>query len=292
MIERQRLSYLEHLGIDAYIPRRVCPGAAPSTLLSADHFENPAAVTVVDNVAKADSTDSLAAAINTYEAAHEQDSGEPSTRTAAVEVLSTVEVLSSPAHSPRELTPPIADVAEVPAVGSVDSSQAPPSTTTSVRFALSVWRISEDVLVIDSRLSGSALPTDKLLQNMLRAVGLPLAQLPPADIIRWPIFKGMPGENDADEAQAMVQAYIAAQSSKSSLQTVWVMGKEAACSALALYGREIASQEESYNDCLGTVTKHADWDCHVAVLPSLADMLHEPLLKRQAWQALLQLQNT
>ena len=55
-----------------------------------------------------------------------------------------------------------------------------------VSFALSFWRVSEDLMVVDSRHSELALPVEKLLNNILFALGYP-RQLPKVDALSWPM---------------------------------------------------------------------------------------------------------
>ena len=155
-----------------------------------------------------------------------------------------------------------------------------------LRFTLSLWTITPSLLVIDTRQTGSALPTDKLLQNILRAVGYPLAQLPPSELVRWPIFKQDPQANNSEEAFAMVQANIGARCAKAPGLQILLMGETAA--EFVIGGLD---QYQSYEQHLGHAMPCAIWQASAIVLPSLIDILQDPSKKALVWQALQPLLN-
>ena len=188
----QRLNYLAYLGIDSYVSRKQLTYAARSVLSDSVSIGYPEAI---------------------VEKKLPNETEEQ--RDCSPEVLSTGKdtvdiIIDEPATSVIELTPPLKSIAE------------------SVCFALSCWRVNDELLVLDTRESGAALPTDTLLFNIVRSIGYPLTQLPHPDLLRWPLFNDDYSANDQGQARAMVQAYIQAQVSKRSAKSILLMGSAAA----------------------------------------------------------------
>ena len=263
MLERQRLEYLSNLGVESYVPRRLLSGAQAPYVIADELLVDPS----IDN------------------AQVKKDVG------MQLEVKSdfaSADVPAQASHAPNSLKALVDDkpIAEekIPEKSAVPANEVsiPPSTP-AIEFALSVWRVHADCLVIDSRQPGSALPTDRLLQNMLRAIGYSLTLLPQSEIIRWPLFKNQNRKanttiSEVDEARAMVHAYVQAQITKQPLKTILIMGETA-----TLY---LLGSDKPYSEVNGTLFDHKDWNVNIAVLPSLVSMLENPLEKRIAWQAL------
>ena len=256
MIEQQRLHYLASLGIDAYVPRRILANAAVSSELVACEFEPE--ITEPQVI-----THSTVDALTT----------EPIEAATAPENI--VEIDDAQVE---QNAPPLRDSAAEQAP--VIAQPSPKIANTPLRFALSLWVIAPQLVVIDTRRTGSALPTDKLLQNLLRAMGYPLAQLPPSELIRWPIFKNDPQANNSEEAFAMVQANIHARCSQGIDMQLMVMGETAA--------QFIVSHHEhyqSYEQSIGQAIQSEKGQYTATILPSLVELLEEPSKKALVWQA-------
>lgn len=264
MLEKQRLTYLEHLGIENYIPRRVLPNALPSQLLSDEALQAPVAFAT---------TDMPEGEISVNHTAHHESvesvvSSSPSDRVAH---------LLGDSPSPVQDEPTVEITEET-----TEKTNTSPQAGSSIRFSLSVWRIGHDLLVIDSRQPGSALPTDRLLQNILRSIAYPLAQLPPSELLRWPLFKDDQLNSNEGEARAMVQAYISAQCAKAPARAIILLGKEAVRFSLDFDG----DADTFYEQHKGTEITQNQWQSIALIAPSLVDMLQDPLQKRVTWQAL------
>ena len=253
MLETQRLQYLSVLGVDNYMPRRQLVGALPSAPIAAELLATAPA---------------------------------PQSLPMAVKLLPEAEVIQEAAV---EAPLPLAALAEPEAqiespVVPVSAATDTHSSVTPMAFVLSVWRI-EDCLILDSRQPGVALPTDRLLQNILRALGYALVQLPPSETLRWPLFSRqhlvIDLQQEVGQAEAMVQAYISAQHQKQPLRKLLLMGAAATRFALA--------SADDFESLVGKLLDKSPWENQVAVTPSLVDMLQEPLQKRLAWQALREL---
>ncbi len=298
MFEKQRLTYLDHLGIENYMPRRVLPNALASELLPDEALMEPTAFSTADaptdqTVASTQST-SQHVDSTPVDVAPDHHSA---VNTSSVNVLD--ELLGKKSENTAPIDKPTTDTADTPPHNNInnDKLSAEPvsssdlSAATPIRFSLTVWRITQDIMVVDSRQPGAALPTDRLLQNILRSIGCPLAQLPPSELLRWPLFatKGtstVDPESDASEARAMVHAYISAQCTKAPVKWLLLMGDDAIRFALTPDTEQNASDTLMFDQYKGRAIVQAQWQCTALVTPSLVDMLQEPLQKRTTWQAL------
>lgn len=271
MLERQRHHYLSVFGIDQYIPYRRLPGAAVSKLLSDEALQPVDMNAQLRSQSQSQAPQEQQAAsnidLNLDTSETEQDSNPISQK-----LLCDV----------PEAEEPVSSVSEPVQESPQENNSQDQSSNTVVRFLLNIWRVSDDCLVIDSRQPATALPTDRLLQNILRAIGYPLVQLPPREMIRWPIFSQDPLADDAEQARAMVQAFISAQDKKSSLAKIILMGEEASRFALD-------HTDNPFDELCGHMCSHQLWQAKIAVTPSLHAMLHEPMTKAMAWQVLQKL---
>lgn len=312
MLEKHRLTYLDALGIENYMPRYILPNAQPSQLLSDEALCEPTAFSTAD-VENLTSTDTALLSDDHDDSAQVMEPATPAADELmqslgikpAADVLEKVspqpEALDSGHDMPtadasiQAITQPVKVTDESVRVDTVEST-----ATQDVRFSLSVWRIRDELMVIDSRQPASALPTDKLLQNILRSVGYPLVQLPKSELLRWPLFNHqairkktasiVEQANEIDEARAMVQAYLSAQYSKAPVKALLLLGQDAAQFALSPTKNEGGelSAIDFYETHKGSVVA-SNWErhtSHVIVAPSLVDMLNDPMQKRIMWQAL------
>lgn len=160
-----------------------------------------------------------------------------------------------------------------------------------LRFQLSVWRVAQDILVLDTRDEELALPTDTLLRNMLAALGYSAQDIGKKDILRWPFagntFASNKGavrnnpERDKEDARAMVRAFIEAQHQTVAFATVLLMG-EAARFALPIDGQAKADLWQSRL----VLENSQGLNCQGIVLPSLAELLKDPSLKKNTWHSI------
>ena len=283
MLEKQRLTYLEALGIDSYVPHRLLPGAAPSRLLSAEYFSAEAVVEGAA-VSRSDIDTSLPAVDDSNLSSGQAGAGSLS---AALDILNLTDI--TPAAS-SATTQPANEAIHQPAPVNTElddkhhngSDTVVASVPSPIKFSLNVWRIKGELLAIDSRQPGAALPTDRLLQNILRTVGYPMAQLPASELLRWPLFKDDTGVHNEDEARAMVQAYVSAQCAQSTTTAILLLGQDAVRFSLSI-DDEIGAYFAQHK---GTCIAQPQWNTTVLVAPSLIDMLQEPVQKAITWQAL------
>ncbi len=242
MNEAQRRYYLSQLGVTQYAPRWVLAGAAASV---------PCVLPVAE--AAVDKTLDKKAPVDT------QRSTTPQLR-AVPEVAPT----------PRKSEPTIkAEPKKAEAMAKVRP------------VACNTWRVSESLLVIDTRQARAALPTTALLGNMVKAVGLK-QPLPEVEVLKWSLHQG---KVDVTHLRAMLAGYLAAQMERGRLRWVWLMGAPVAQATLS----EAQWQAGGGSDLLGQRLPLDDVGAQgveAIVLPSLASLLQEPALKATAWQAI------
>ncbi|MYM63179.1 hypothetical protein [Pseudomaricurvus sp. HS19] len=259
MNELQRMQYLEAMGIDSYMPRRQlllgpamrqCQPVLPA---------QPAAVSGGDitPVAPVPGSQGEVAA-----AAGKTGAG----------AVSVADILGQPATI---VTPKPAPVEE--------ALKPAPEAVVVPRFALSLWRVTEQLLVVDSRHAELALPTEALLLNMLNALGLQLRGLPRAEILRWPMVENHFTRQGEAEAREALRAMLEAMHEEQPVTQLLLMGPEA-CHYLA--DSPGSSAEQTLETMQGKAVAAAGLGPCAVVLPSLTQMLQAPALKAVAWQAL------
>lgn len=255
MNERQRTQYLEAMGIQTFVPRRVLPAAA--TPRQAPLPQTPKQPEV--------NTERQPAAATAPATANR---GEP--RAAGGMVSGIMGEL----QERTKRTPAATAEQSAPAKKVLAALDDNPSEQ-AVHFALSLWRVSPSLLVIDSHQSKQALPTGTLLKNILFAKGLRV-DLSRPEVITWPMVGGNGG--GWLQAREMVHAFLQARLERQPLASMWLMGEAAYCA--------VCIGDEGYQQCIGQLRDLSSFACVATVLPSLADMLRNPSLKAPVWQAI------
>ena len=332
MLEHRRQHYLSLLGIDNYVPTRLLANAPPSLQLPDELLIDPALLTCVPTQAQSldprndDSASSATAIVAVADSLRADALVDVSVDSAAVDSTTAFLGLREPLDQQlsAKVTPrpsrkglTVDNGAQTTAnrnyISTLDSKDPAIGVSVErvVKFVFSVWRI-KDILILDIRKVREALPTDYLLQNMLRSVGYGGAQLSASESLRWPLFdnkrfdnKKFENEksdsrdltdpvsattttlalaaeqynNESAQASAMVQAYISAQHSKSPLKYIFLMGEEATTFTL-----NNAINFTDYSGSAIPTTFLENVQC--LIMPSLYSMLQEPSSKRVAWSAL------
>lgn len=332
MLEHRRQHYLSLLGIDNYVPTRSLANAPSSLLLPDELLIDPALLIRVSTQAQssepsnddsASSATAIAAVADSLRAdalvGASVDSVIVNTTTAALGLRGPLDqqllaqVTPSPSLEGLAVDDGVQTTANPNYIGSLDLKDQSTGVSVErvVKFVFRVWRI-KDILILDIRKAREALPTDYLLQNILRSVGYGGERLPASESLRWPLFDNKRFDsqkldskrldngkdltdlastattmalaaeqykNDSAQASAMVQAYISAQHSKSPLKYLFLMGEEAATFTL-----DNAINFADYNGSAISTKFLEDVQC--LIMPSLYSMLQEPSSKRIAWSAL------
>ncbi|MAZ86906.1 MAG: hypothetical protein CL693_04635 [Cellvibrionaceae bacterium] len=298
MNEIQRQQYLDAMGIDTYMPRWILPAAASpfSCQPVLPESESQASSQLQSNslpVAAAESA--LAESQNTSAAATPAASASMASAPAtAVENPSTPDRSSAP-QPPSAAQDVLSSVAAEPKPSASNKPVSADSILQSLsnekrpdpRFALSLWRVSDELMVIDSRHSELALPTEPLLLNILSALGFPRQPLPKVEVLRWPMFENSYEPQGQAVARETLQAILEAMLEKQPCKYLLLMGAEA-CHYLLGDDQlgEGFDAKVSIASSLGRSFSLEALSAAAIVVPSLSDILQQPELKRRTWQAI------
>lgn len=242
MNEHLRLEYLAALGIDMYMPRRQLPGARPSPVMAVQAPVSRSRVAVVERQQ------------SPFRPADADSTGIHQLVDALVDDKSITRASAQP--QAQQIEPALAD-------------------TVTIRFVLNCWRVGPDLLVIDSHQPGRGFPTEALLCNILRAIGLP-ARLPPVETLRWPVIRQASAR--LDDAREMVAGFLAGHMHARPATTVWLMGEAAL--------RVCTDLDEPLDTCLGKTFRLPGMAVPALALPCLLDMLVNPRLKAITWHTI------
>jgi hypothetical protein len=269
MNELQRQQYLDAMGVDTYMPRWVLPHAPAPVACDVSFIPVELEAGLPQGAVKAGNQAKSKAASN--------DAAAPVAPAAGVSAGAS----AKPESVLAALTEPVTSVeAAVEQVQSADkpSAKTPVNDEPVPQFALSIWRVSEQLLVIDSRQAQLALPTEPLLINILVALGYPRKPLPKAEVIRWPMVDNPFVGQSAADAREMLEAYLDGKLLTHPAKHILLMGEDAC--------RYVLPEVNSVEDQLGKVVALEHHKVDAIVVPSLSTMLLEPEQKRLTWKAI------
>lgn len=259
MNELQRQHYLSALGVDTYMPRWHLPFAPVSVLC-----ELPVATSSAESFTK-------------IEAQPEQSF----TQIQPPKVISTVNPGQSPVNNlmgdildVKKATKPVA--APISAADILAQLNTKPVSIDA--FSLSIWRPAEGVMIIDSRNTKLALPTELLLNNILRSVFSDQSVKPQEEVLRWPMIENSFAKRSADDARAELQTWLSVQHEIRPIRFLWLMGSNAATYLLPA--------QTSIADTLFQSVALVDSNIHALNLPSLNELLQKPAIKQKFFSAL------
>lgn len=276
--ETRRRYYLQALGVDLYYPRQALAGAKASSPVKPLPFESSLEV-----VTPLSSSVSAEVDLSTKSAANELIQTPIKAEAKKVPSKKLDIELETASKTRKDKNNKLEIVASKP-------------STASVRFTLRVWRISNQILIVDSRDAELALPTDTLLRNIVVALGFNQNEISKSETLRWPLMRYTDPVQSELDAKAMVQAFIEAQQQKHGFTTVFLLGENSARFALsAKENDEKETNEPPDNTPPDKASNQSKtlWKtielveaCVGIVLPSLADLLQEPDLKKKTWQCI------
>ena len=263
MNERQRMQYLEAMGIDMFVPRVLLPSAAAPVRCSLP-------------LAPANTPMAEAA----VEPKPSRSHGEPK----LADIGELLRKARTPAvtteASPAEKNTPVL-VKDVPVPA---EPEGPVEIQQEARFSLAIWRVSRDVLAVDTREVGAGLPTDALLANMARCFGMGSGSLAAAEVLNWPMVELQNKPKDWHAAREMVASLLEGKLLSEPVSQILLFG-EAAYKAVAVT-HTVQVPEPSFGDHLLSVVAIDAFAADGLVLPSLAETLRNPGQKKAIWQFL------
>jgi len=279
--ELQRQAYLSALGIDNYMPRCVlayAPASVQCALPDVAELSNRA-VEPLDSSSRAavsdiadrpvpikSLTDELIGSKSELDLRKDENSTSPDSKLGEV-----LEAFGTKPGTKKDQPLPSKDV--VALVAATDSRP---------KFSLTIWRVSADLMVVDTRDLQQALPTERLLSNILMALGYQLPSLPKANVLKWPMIDNDLGGQGVEDARDMLHAFLDAELLLDPVKHLLLMGSAASTYILPpshvypdVIDAQLASAHPIILESLATP---------LVVTPSLVDILLEPSLKAQVWR--------
>ncbi len=259
MNELQRQHYLSALGVDTYMPRWYLPFAPISVLceLPVAEVETPW-------------LDRLEVKIESLTApTHSQ----PVSKSISPDA-SPVNNLIGDILETKKITKAI----NQPTSAADILAQLDTKPLTIEPFSLSIWRPLDGVMIIDSRNTKLALPTELLLNNVLRSVFSNQALKPQEEVLRWPMIENSFAKRSKSDARTELQTWLSVQHEIRPIRYLWLMGSNAATYFLP----------ESVEYTVSIFNKIAllDSTFGALVLPSLNELLQKPSSKQKLFSAL------
>lgn len=251
MNERQRMQYLEALGVEMFTPRWVLPGAQLSRQCQLPVAEADTALVQAGKPVSQGGASRRAGHVGGA-----QERPRPATGSLVDSLLDT--------GSPQ---PPAVAVASERAAAFIATAG---EKKQKAAFSLAFWRIHSQVMVVDSRQPSKALPTETLLRNIVAGLGL-RKPLPRAEIQNWPLAGG--GDQGWDAAREMIQAFLESRLLSHPVRYLVLMGADAVKVIL-----------DNPDTAIGRRVNVDTFACDALTAPSLTDLLLEPRQKAVLWR--------
>lgn len=259
MNEYRRQSYLSALGLEDYAPRWLLPGAPASVACGLPEF--PADEFYSEPEYQAEPASEAAPQLNP--AANPESAGKGA---------------SSIAELMRDMIEPAASSKSQPAKAESTPTASESSAPTIKPFTLSIWRSALPVLILDARQPKSAMPTERLLRDLLAGMGLQEPASLAEEVLSWPLVENAAVKLTAEDARAELNTWLETELGRRPVRQLIFMGSEAA--------RYFLSQEAAEEAQLWQLLKLSGFEPSALLVPSLIELLQQPLLKRDLWLAL------
>ncbi len=273
MNERQRMQYLETMGIDCFVPRFILPEAKSSSLCELPVANDPARSFPVEGIVPAADLSQGGLSAPAMSESRSNTGSPDLSRAGGPKRISIDDIIdAAPSAAIDEISGK--DVGGETVQALVDSLTDKPKE--EVRFSLSLWHV-DNIQIIDSRKPGDALPTDALLSNILLAVGGLTLQLPRVERIDWPMVETA-SDKSWNAAREMVQGFLEGRLFARPVSHILLFGQDACAAVL---GKEVDFIQQRYQ----SIAVDA-FGASAIVLPSLADILRAPKFKADVWRAL------
>jgi len=260
MNELHRQMYLAALGVDTYMPRWLLPFAPQSV-----PCEFPQ---------------------NIHQIIHDADVSRSTDIVTTSFVKPSVNEVSAVSHLINDITKANETIkTSVKPLGATDilaHLDTKPKTIES--FSLSIWRPENGVMLIDSRNTKLALPTELLMNNLLRAEfkNQPVQSM--AEVLRWPMIENSFTKRTENDARIDLQTWLSVQHEIRPIRYLWLMGENAASYFLPT---DISFQKVLFKSQI-----LINSSISALVLPSLNELLQHPSWKQSLFLAIRQYHST
>lgn len=259
MNEYQRQSYLNALGLEDYAPRWLLPGAPAS--VACELPELPEA----EFYSEAE-----------YQVEPASESNPAANPETAGKSASSIEELM------RDMVDPAVSSRSQPTKAEPAPATSESPAQTIKPFTLSIWRSALPVLIVDTRQPRSAMPTERLLRGLLASLGLQDSASLAEEVLSWPLVENASVKLTAEDARVELHTWLEAELERRPVRQLVFMGVGAA--------RYFLPQETAEEAQLWQSLKLSGFEPSALLVPSLIELLQQPLLKRDLWLALQGLQ--
>jgi hypothetical protein len=147
-------------------------------------------------------------------------------------------------------------------------------------FSLSIWRPVDGVVIVDTRNTKLALPTELLLNNILRVIFKNNLSKLQEEVLRWPMIENSFTKRTANDARIELQTWLSVQHEIRPIKYLWLMGANATSYLL--------HEEITHQSSLFKITNLADSAIKALILPSLNELLQSPRTKQKLFSAIRQ----
>jgi len=145
-------------------------------------------------------------------------------------------------------------------------------------FNLSIWRPFDGLMIVDSRNTKLALPTELLLNNILRAFFSNQVFKLQEEVLRWPTIENSFAKRSAADARNELQTWLSVQHEIRPIDYLWLMGANAAT--------YLFPEDFSYGENVYQSISLKDSAIKALIVPSLNELLQKPSTKKQLYLAL------
>jgi len=260
MNELQRQHYLSALGVDTYMPRWQLPFAPISVAC-----ELPALVK--EQVSDVSEVKADLLHVPTHLSV-------PKTKENADSPVQANNVLNEIFESKKLAAP------KIQPIGAADIlAQLNVKPVNIEAFSLSIWRPIDGVMIVDSRNSKLALPTELLLTNILSSFFSSQLLQVQEKVLRWPMIENSFTKRTENDARAELQTWLSVQHEIHPIKYLWLMGSNATTYFLP--------EQTSFRASLFQTTPLVD-SINALILPSLNEVLQNPIFKKKIFSAIHQ----
>ncbi len=263
MNELQRQMYLSALGVDTYMPRWHLPFAAMSMPCKNPVVEKLNTPTENNIRLELDAGSSISSKIETLDV--------PPTVTPISNLM--IDLLHAKKIIKNSPSPSVVEDKQA----QLNSKSSQNISPVIDAFNLSVWRPIENLMIIDSRNTKLALPTELLLNNMLRSFFPKCVLDLKEEVLRWPMVENSFAKHTIVDARTELQTWLSVQCEIRPIKYLWLMGANAATYFLPL--------DIERSECLWQSVLLTDSLFGALILPSCNELLQQPLQKRQLYSA-------
>lgn len=296
MNESNRMQYLDAMGIEMFVPRKILPAAKMSVACPVSYIpvsepaESSAHALSGQSISGQSISGKSSAASSLEPLPFDKGSLTPSTPSMATQAIMSGLLNANEKHINHEGPANNANKSLTTLEQSANKNEPIETLTLQqlvsqkkpqlLRFNLSFWQLDNGAVFIDTREPKAALPTTTLLRNIVQAIMPAVSEqgLLKPDAINWPLQESsIANPNELTQAREMTQAFLNSRFEKAAPTLIIIMGEQAF---------NVVAGDQMRTPEYGQWVEATHLSSRAVYLPSLTQLLNEPLLKRFIWPAI------